>query len=33
MKIVKYGLNNWVELRECTPMDAIRQQLKLCIRQ
>ena len=33
MKIAKYGLDNWVELQEYTPMDAIRQQLKLCSRQ
>ena len=33
MKIAKYGLDNWVDLREYTPMDAIRQQLKLCSRQ
>ena len=30
MKIAKYGLDNWVDLREYTPMDTIRQQLKLC---
>ena len=29
MKIAKYGLDNWVDLREHTPMDTIRQQLKL----
>ena len=28
MKIAKYGLDNWVDLREYTPMDAVRQQLK-----
>jgi len=33
MKIAKYGLDNWVELREYTPMEAVRQQLKLCNRQ
>ncbi len=33
MKIAKYGLDNWVELREYTPMDTLRQQLKLCSRQ
>ena len=33
MKIAKYGLDNWVDLREYTPMDTIRQQLKLCSRQ
>jgi len=33
MKIAKYGLDNWVDLREYTPMEAIRQQLKLCSRQ
>ena len=33
MKIAKYGLDNWVELREYIPMDMIRQQLKLCSRQ
>ena len=30
MKIAKYVLDNWVDLREYTPMDTIRQQLKLC---
>ena len=30
LKIAKYGLDNWVDLREYTPMDTIRQQLKLC---
>ena len=33
MKIAKYGLDNWVYLREYTPMDTVRQQLKLCSRQ
>ena len=33
LKIAKYGLDNWVNLREHTPMDTIRQQLKLCSRQ
>ena len=33
MKIAKYGLANWVDLREYTPMDTVRQQLKLCSRQ
>ena len=33
MKIAKYGLDNWVKLREYTPMDTIRQQLKLYSRQ
>ena len=33
MKIAKYGLDSWVELREYTPMEAVRQQLKLCSRQ
>lgn len=28
-----YGLDNWVDLREYTPMEAVRQQLKLCSRQ
>ena len=28
MKIAKYGLDNWVDLREYTPMDTVRQQLK-----
>ena len=32
-KIAKYGLDNWVDLREYTPMEAIREQLKLCSRQ
>ena len=30
MKIAKYGLDNWVDLREYTLMDTLRQQLKLC---
>lgn len=33
IKIAKYGLDNWVQLREYTPMEAVRQQLKLCSRQ
>ena len=33
IKIAKYGLDNWVDLREYTPMDTLRQQLKLCSRQ
>ena len=33
LKIAKYGLDNWSVLREHTPMDAIRQQLKLFSRQ
>ena len=33
MKIAKYALDNWVKLQEYTPMDAIRQQLKLYSRQ
>lgn len=33
LKIAKYGLDNWLKLREHTPMDTIRQQLKLCSRQ
>lgn len=33
MKIAKYCLDNWVDLREYTPMEAVRQQLKLCSRQ
>lgn len=28
LKIAKYGLDNWTDLREYTPMEAIRQQLK-----
>ena len=33
MKIAKYGLDNWADLREYTPVDTVRQQLKLCSRQ
>lgn len=33
VKIAKYGLDNWTELREYTPEDDVRQQLKLCSRQ
>ena len=33
MKIAKYCLDNWVDLQEYTPMDTVRQQLKLCSRQ
>ncbi len=33
IKIAKYGLDNWVNLREYTPVDALRQQLKLFRRQ
>ncbi len=33
LKIAKYGIDNWVKLREHTPMDTIRQQLKLFSRQ
>lgn len=33
LKIAKYGLDNWTQLREHTPMDVIRQQLKLFSRQ
>ena len=32
-KIAKYGLDNWMELRQHTPMDAARQRLKLFSRQ
>ena len=32
-KIAKYGLDNWTELREYTPMEMIREQLKLSSRQ
>ena len=32
-KIARYGLDNWTELREYTPMDAIRYQLKTLNRQ
>lgn len=33
VKIAKYGLDNWTDLREYTPMETVRQQLKLCSRQ
>ncbi len=33
LKIAKFGLDNWTDLREYTPVDAIRQQLKLFSRQ
>ena len=33
LKIAKYGLDNWTNLRQHTPMDAVRQQLKLFSRQ
>ena len=33
LKIAKYGLDNWNNLREHTPMDTTRQQLKLFSRQ
>jgi transposase len=33
MKIAKYGLDNWADLREYTPMDAVRQNLKTFSRQ
>jgi transposase len=33
LKIARYGLDNWNELRECVPDDALRQQLKLVNRQ
>ena len=33
LKIAKYALDNWTDLREHTPMDAVRQQLKLFSRQ
>ena len=33
MKIAKYALDNWVDLRKYTPMEPIREQLKLCSRQ
>lgn len=33
MKIARYGLDNWVELRQHTPMDTIRYQLKTMNRQ
>ena len=31
-KIAKYGLDNWMDLREYTPMETIREQLKLSSR-
>lgn len=33
MKIARYGLDNWAELQEYTPMEAVRQQLKTANRQ
>ena len=33
LKIARYGLDNWIELREHTPMDTIRYQLKSLNRQ
>ena len=33
LKIAKYALDNWHDLREYTPMDAVRQQLKTAHRQ
>lgn len=33
MKIARYGLDNWVQLRQHTPMDTIRYQLKTMNRQ
>ena len=33
MKIAKYGLDNWADLREYTPMDTVRQNLKTFSRQ
>lgn len=33
LKIARYGLDNWIELREHTPMDTIRYQLKSMNRQ
>lgn len=33
LKIARYGLDNWVELRQHTPMDTIRYQLKTMNRQ
>ena len=33
LKIAKYGLDNWADLREYTPMDAVRQNLKTFSRQ
>ena len=32
-KIARYGLDNWTELRQYTPMDTIRMQLKTLNRQ
>ncbi len=33
LKIAKYALDHWVNLRKYTPMDALRQQLKIFSRQ
>lgn len=33
LKIARYGIDNWRELREHTPIDSMRQQLKLASRQ
>lgn len=33
LKIAKYGLDNWTQLREYTPIDSLRQKLNLFIRQ
>ena len=33
LKIARYGLDNWAELRQHTPMDTIRYQLKNMNRQ
>jgi transposase len=33
LKIAKFGLDNWADLREYTPMEAVRQQLKTANRQ
>jgi len=33
LKIARYGLDNWAELRQHTPMDTIRDQLKTMNRQ
>ena len=33
LKIAKFGLDNWASLREYTPMEAVRQQLKNAARQ
>ena len=33
LKIARYGIDNWTELREHTPLDTMRQQLKLLSRQ